>query len=67
MQANESLTEKHTRLAHQMLDNAEREIAAGDLTQGGKTLGSNQPVPQGLLRQPRSASWQVRALSTRRA
>jgi hypothetical protein len=38
MQANESLTEKHTRRAHQMLDNAEREIAAGDLTQGAEKL-----------------------------
>ena len=38
MQANESLTEKHTRLARQMLDNAEWEIAAGDLTQGAEKL-----------------------------
>ena len=38
MQANESLTGKHTRLCLQMLDDAGREIAAGDLTQGAEKL-----------------------------
>ncbi len=38
MQTNESQTEKHARLAHQMLDQAKREVAAGDLTQGAEKL-----------------------------
>ena len=38
MQINESQTEKHARLAHQMLDQAKREISAGDLTQGSEKL-----------------------------
>ena len=38
MQTNESQVEKHTRLAHQMMDQAKREIAAGDLTQGAEKL-----------------------------
>ena len=35
---NESEPEKHTRLALQLLDDAEREIALGDLVQGGEKL-----------------------------
>ena len=38
MQTNESTPEKHTRLAHQLLDDAKREIAAGDLVQGSEKL-----------------------------
>ena len=38
MQNDESQTEKHARLAHQMLDQAKREVAAGDLTQGAEKL-----------------------------
>ena len=38
MQTNESTSEKHTRLAHQLLDDAKREIAAGDLVQGSEKL-----------------------------
>ena len=38
MQINESQTEKHARLAHQMLDQAKKEISAGDLTQGSEKL-----------------------------
>ena len=34
----ESQSEKHTRLAHQLLGDAEREIAAGDLVQGAEKL-----------------------------
>ncbi len=34
----ESTSEKHTRLANQLLDDAEREIAAGDLVQGAEKL-----------------------------
>ena len=34
----ESTPEKHTRLARQLLDDAEREIALGDLAQGGEKL-----------------------------
>ncbi len=34
----ETAIEKHTRLARQMLDDAQQEIAAGDLTQGGEKL-----------------------------
>ncbi|MCE2463713.1 MAG: hypothetical protein J4F46_07380 [Dehalococcoidia bacterium] len=36
MQTNESQVEKHARLAHQMLDQAKGEAAAGDLTQGAE-------------------------------
>ena len=38
MQTNESTSEKHTRLALQLLDDAKREIAAGDLVQGSEKL-----------------------------
>ena len=38
MQTDESQTEKHERLARHMLDQAKREIAAGDLTQGAEKL-----------------------------
>ncbi len=38
MQSKESLTEKHERLAQQMLEQAREEIAAGDLTQGAEKL-----------------------------
>ena len=38
MQTNESTSEKHTRLAHQLLGDAKREIAAGDLVQGSEKL-----------------------------
>ena len=38
MQTNESTPEKHTRLAHQLLADAKREIAAGDLVQGSEKL-----------------------------
>ena len=38
MQSAESLPDKHTRLAYQMLDNARTEIAAGDTVQGGEKL-----------------------------
>ena len=38
MQTNESTTEKHTRLAHQLMDDAKREIATGDLVQGSEKL-----------------------------
>ena len=38
MQSIESLPDKHTRLARQMMDDARREIAGGDLTQGGEKL-----------------------------
>ena len=38
MQTNESQTEKHARLARQMMDQAKREVAAGDLTQGAEKL-----------------------------
>ena len=34
----ESTSEKHTRLANQLLDDAEREIARGDLVQGAEKL-----------------------------
>ena len=34
----ETQTEKHTRLAHKLLDDAKREIAAGDLVQGSEKL-----------------------------
>ena len=37
-QSPDSPTEKHTRLALKMLDDAQQEIAAGDLTQGGEKL-----------------------------
>ena len=38
MHGQESLTEKHTRLAHKLLEDAEREIAAGDTVQGSEKL-----------------------------
>ena len=38
MQINESQTEKHARLASEMLDQAKREISAGDLLQGSEKL-----------------------------
>ena len=38
MQTNESISEKHTRLAHQLMDDAKREIASGDLVQGSEKL-----------------------------
>ena len=38
MQSAESLAEKHTRLARQLIDDARQEIAAGDLVQGGEKL-----------------------------
>ena len=38
MQTNESTSEKHTRLANQLLADAKREIAAGDLVQGSEKL-----------------------------
>jgi hypothetical protein len=38
MQSNEPISEKHTRLAHQLLDDAKREIAEGDLVQGSEKL-----------------------------
>ena len=38
MQPTESETEKHERLARRMLEQAEGEIAAGDLTQGAEKL-----------------------------
>ena len=38
MQTNKLQTEKHERLAYQMLDQAKGEIAAGDLTQGAEKL-----------------------------
>ena len=38
MQIDEAQTEKQARLAHQMLDQAKREISAGDLTQGSEKL-----------------------------
>ena len=38
MQGQESLTEKRTRLARKLLENAEQEIAAGDLVQGSEKL-----------------------------
>ena len=38
MQSNESETEKHARLARQMLEQARNEIASGDLTQGAEKL-----------------------------
>ena len=38
MQTNETPTEKHTRLALKMLEDARQEIAGGDLTQGGEKL-----------------------------
>ena len=38
MQTNESTTEKHTRLAYQLLSDAKREIAIGDLVQGSEKL-----------------------------
>ena len=38
MQTHESLADKHTRLAHQLLGDARREIADGDLVQGAEKL-----------------------------
>ena len=38
MQRTESEIEKHTRLAGQLLEDARREIAAGDTVQGGEKL-----------------------------
>ena len=38
MRMTESLSEKHTRLARQLLDDARGEIAAGDLVQGAEKL-----------------------------
>lgn len=38
MQSTESLPDKHTRLAYQMLEDARTEIAAGDTVQGGEKL-----------------------------
>ena len=38
MQTHESTSEKYTRLAHQLMDDAKREIAAGDLVQGSEKL-----------------------------
>ena len=38
MQRTESLAGKHTRLARQFMDDARREIAGGDTTQGGEKL-----------------------------
>ena len=38
MQRTESETDKHTRLARQLLEDARREIAAGDTVQGGEKL-----------------------------
>lgn len=38
MQRTESLAEKHTRLARQLIEDARQEIAAGDLVQGGEKL-----------------------------
>ncbi len=38
MQRTESLAEKHTRLARQLIEDAQQEIAAGDLVQGGEKL-----------------------------
>ena len=38
MQSAESLSGKHTRLAHRFLDDARREIAGGDTAQGGEKL-----------------------------
>ena len=38
MQARESTTQKHTRLAYKFLEDAEREIAAGDYPQAAEKL-----------------------------
>ena len=38
MQANETASEKHARLARKLVDDARREIAAGDLVQGAEKL-----------------------------
>ena len=38
VQRTESETEKHTRLARQLMEDARREIAAGDTVQGGEKL-----------------------------
>lgn len=38
MQRTESLAEKHTRLARQLIEDARQEITAGDLVQGGEKL-----------------------------
>ena len=46
MTTSEKQSEKHTRLAHQLLADAEREIAAGRTGAGRrKTLGRNQSGP----------------------
>lgn len=38
MQSTDSLPDKHSRLAYQMLEDARTEIAAGDTVQGGEKL-----------------------------
>ena len=38
MHAHESQTEKHARLAEQLLEDAKRDLAAGDLVQGSEKL-----------------------------
>ena len=37
-QSNEATKEKHSRLALKLLEDAEREVAAGDTIQGGEKL-----------------------------
>ena len=47
MQRTESETEKHTRLARQLMEDARSEIAAGDTVQGGEKLwGATQHALQ---------------------
>ena len=56
MTADESTADKHTRLAEQLLADARREIAAGDLAQGSEKLwDATRPSKPSPLRQPPAA------------
>ena len=66
----ESIADKHTRLALQLLDDAKREIADGDLVQGSEKLWgttgqalkayyANHQMPHGKYAQHRHAVFQL--------
>ena len=70
MTAPESITDKHTRLARQLLADARREIADGDLVQGSEKLWgatsqalkaycSSHQLPHGKYAQRRHAVFQL--------
>ena len=70
MTTTETPAEKHTRLAQELLDDASREIAAGDLMQGSEKLWgattqalraycASREMPHGKYAQHRSAANQL--------